>query len=511
MTSAELRETFGLSESAWEEIRSDPGLIAPIDPKYTDGVTKWHGQAFARWLARSHSRLASWVPLLLRPADSTEHRYLGGRYATHEETGAGPDHFAGLWKTDAGVVAVAYPVRSAFTPDRLLDVHEEAATVVVVQHHYDLYGPALEAVDRARPDTVYEPRWSDIAAHIGTQVPWWPSAVRRPAHLTAWQPGDAPVPVDVVTWPSWEPLYALAGTEPEGSPVRGALFTIGHEMRTRAAESTRREIERILDRRGGHSPSGTARAKAERAAMVLPAVAGTEDPGRTETVPSDTVALGLAELCGRTDDLAVECLEQVSMWSDEDLPFGGAFSVTRTRPTREAAEWINRLRPVRPTAIHRLLAANGNDVVGTFVDPVTGTPVVAFKGRFLFSDHREISYLGRAPRRLPAGSVLKEIVLDDPIWVRTTKGVLYPAPCMAAPGLSWGYSGSGPGTLAQCAGRLLDDGGAHAVTYDTRTPEEPALEAFFQIEHKRGTRIPRKELERVRGSSAASSAASVTR
>ncbi|CAL9418672.1 hypothetical protein SUDANB105_01798 [Streptomyces sp. enrichment culture] len=500
MTSAELQETFGLSETAWERIGSDPGLIEPIDLKYTDGVTKWDGQAFARWLARTHPGLAAWVPLLLRPARTAEHHYLGGRYATYEQAGLGHGHFAGLWRTEAGVVAVTYPADTAYAPRSLLDFHEEAATVVVVQHDYDLYGPALEAVDRARPDAEYEPNWSDIAAHIGTRVPWWPSEVRRPEHMTAWRPGDAPAPVDVVTWPSWEPLYALAETEPEGSPVRGALFTIGHEMRDRAARSMRHEVENILEGRGAFSPSATAWAKAERAAMILPAVLGTDDPGRDETVPSDAVALGLAELCGRTDDLAVECLEQVSMWNDENLPFGGAFNVTRTRVTREGAEWINRLRRVPPTAIHRLLAASGDHVVGTFVDPVTGTPVVAFRGRFRFGGDREISYMGRAPRRLPAGSVIKEVVLDDPIWVRTGKGVLYPAPSMAAPGLSWGYRGSGPGTLAQCVGRLLDDGAAHAVTYGTQTPEEPELEAFFQLKHETGTRISRRELERVRAS-----------
>ncbi|HZF92307.1 hypothetical protein [Streptomyces sp.] len=496
MTSAELREIFGLPEDAWRRISSGADMIAPIDPEYTDGVTKWSGQAFARWLARTHPDLAGAVPVLLRPADPAPHRYLGGRHVTQDDTATGHEHFAGSWKTEAGVVTVVYPAEWSDTPSSLLGLHEEAATVVVVRHDHDFYGPALRAADRARPDTEYEPRWSDIAAHIGTQVPWWPSALRRPSHLTAWRPGDPPAPVQVVTWPSWEPLYALARTEPEGSPVRGALFTIGHEMRTGAIASTRHEVEDILERRGRSHRA----ASADRAAMVLPAVPDTDDPGGAETVPSDVVAVGLAELCGRTDDLAVECLEQVSMWSGENLPFGGTFSVTRTSVTREAAEWINRLRRVRPTAIHRLLAESGEQVVGTFVDPVTGTPVVAFKGRFRFRGGREISYLGRAPRRLPAGSVLKEVVLDEPVWVRTSKGVLYPAPCMDAPGLSWGYSGSGPGTLAQCVGRLLDDGAAHAVTYATRA-EEPALRVLFQRKHKTGTRISRRELERVRASS----------
>ncbi|QTE01510.1 hypothetical protein [Streptomyces cyanogenus] len=500
MTAAELQSTFGLSANSWEQITSSPDMPRPMDPKYTDGVTKWAGQYFARWLARQHPLLAGRVPSLLHPAPATKPCYLDGRYATSDEAGWDREHFAGLWETCTGVVAVIYPRSRIGAPRDLLEFHENAATVVTVQPDYDLYGPSLEAVDRALPDLQYEPRWSEVAAHVGTQVPWWPSQLRRPEHLTSWRPGDDPVPVDVVTWPSWEPLYELAGAEPEGSPVRGACFTIGHEMRTKAAEWIEHEVTEILDTRGDFGRGKSPKAAAERAAMVLPAVPSTEDPGRSETVSADVVALGLAELCRRTDDHSVECLEQISMWSREHLPFGGVFSITRTDVSREGAEWINRLRRVSPTAIHRLWTVNGDDPVGTFVDPVTGSPVVAFKGRFMFRDSREISYLGSAPKRLPAGSVLKEVILDEPVWVRTTDDILYPAPSLDAPGLSWGYSGSGPGTLAQCVGRLLDDGSAHAVTYGDRQ-DEPGLEAFFQIKHERGTRIPRQRLEALRTSS----------
>ncbi|MFE6194827.1 hypothetical protein [Streptomyces sp. NPDC057838] len=501
MTASELRERFGLSASDWERISTDAGMIAPVESKHSGGATQWYGQAFARWLARAHPGLADEVPSLLRPASAAHHQYLGGRYATYDEIGPGRAHFAGLWQTETGVVTVVYPTSHACAPHELLDFHEEAATIVVVRHDYALYGPDLVAVDRPRPDTLYEPLWSEVAAHIGTQIPWWPSELRRPDHLLAWRPGDVPVAVEVVTRPSWEPLYELARSEPESSPVRHACFTIGHEMRSRAAESAEHEVTGILDRILELRGSADARAKTERAAMVLPAVPAADNPDRPESAPSDVVALGLAELCARTDDQAVECLEQISMWSEQDLPFGGTFSVTRTHVSRTGAEWINRLRPVRPTAIHRLWAEEGDGTVGTFVDPVTGSPVVAFKGRFMFRDGREISYLGRAPKRLPTGSVLKELVLDDPIWVRTADGVLYPAPSMEAPGLSWGYSGSGPMTLARCVGRLLDDGAAHAVTYGLPQQREPGLEAFFERKHRAGTRISRRELERIRRSS----------
>lgn len=85
--------------------------------------------------------------------------------------------------------------------------------------------------------------------------------------------------------------------------------------------------------------------------------------------------------------------------------------------------------------------------------------------------------------------------------MRTGDGVLYPAPAMDAPGLSWGYNGSGPTWLAECVGRLLDDGGAHAVTYDDDSKDEPGLGELFRIKHKQGTRISRRELVRARNSS----------
>ncbi|MFB7212757.1 hypothetical protein [Streptomyces sp. NPDC056255] len=72
---------------------------------------------------------------------------------------------------------------------------------------------------------------------------------------------------------------------------------------------------------------------------------------------------------------------------------------------------------------------------------------------------------------------------------------------MDAPGLSWGYTGSGPGALATLIGRLLDDGAAHALTYGDKGDVlngEPKLEEFLQLKHQTGTRLNRRLLENVR-------------
>ncbi|MCB5163755.1 hypothetical protein LG634_02705 [Streptomyces bambusae] len=445
------------------------------------------------------------LPVLRRPAaeagDGTGAetgagaRYLGGIHHARDREqseGACEEHFAGLWRTGEGVVAVVYPLEPMFAEAaELLDVHTAAGTIVVVKHAYALDGPELGAVDRARPDLAYSPSWAELSAHLGAPAPWWPSALRRPAHLTAWRPGDEPRPVEVVTHPSWEALYAFAEREPAGSAVRRACFTIGHRIRAGTSESASKRMENLRD---------WAEKPGEPFPMVFPAVPDTDDPGLAEVAADDVVAAGLAALCARTDDAAVECLEDVSLWSGEDLPYGGTFNLMRTDVTRAAAEWINRLRQVHATALHRVEGAD-YDTVGTFVDPVTGSPVVAVKGKFLHRDTHEITYIGRAPKRLPAGSVLKEVVLDDPVWIRTTDGTVYPAPAMDAPGLAWGYRGSGPLTLAECIGRLLDDGAAHAVTYDDDgRSEESGLSALFVKDLPRGTRISRRELERARNS-----------
>ncbi|MEU9861937.1 hypothetical protein AB0D99_13735 [Streptomyces sp. NPDC047971] len=485
LTAMELKEVFGLSEEAWPRLADD--MIEPFDDgAVADGPTRWSGHAFARWLASAHPELAGAGPLLLRPAPPAEYRYLGGEYRDADDD-VRAEYFAGRWDTREGVVAVVHPCAGMPDASSLLDLHTDAAALVVVRRPYAFDGPELQAVDRGRPELVYHPWWSELAAHLGGPVPWWPRALRRRAHLTAWTPGDPPAPVEVVTSPSWEPLYELAGREPEGSPVRRACFTIGHRIRAGAAEHASWEIENLRSWSRGPGDS-----------MVHPAVPSVSEPDPRELATDAVLGAGLAELCGRTDDLAVECLEQVSAWSGEDLPYGGTFEVIRTDVTRAAAEWINRLRPVPPTALHRVWDES-HDTVATFVDPVTGSPVVAVKGKFSFRSVREITYMGRAPRRLPEGTVLKEVILDDPVWVRTADGVLYPAPAMDAPGLSWGYDGSGPLTLAQCVGRLLDDGGAHAVTFDD-DKDEPGLGAYFRIEHERGTRLTRRELVRARGS-----------
>ncbi|MBB4890435.1 hypothetical protein [Streptomyces netropsis] len=501
MTAAELQETFGLSREDWRRIAAEPEMIEPIDPKYTNGVTQWSGHGFVRWLAAHHPDLAHRTPHLLRPAKELAAQYYGGTY-TKRADGFHHEHFAGCWRTAFGSLAIVYPRHHTVPPQELLEHHPEVTTVVVVQHDWNLYGlPNLEAADRAHPTLVYEPRWSELAAHIGSPIPWWPSELRRDSHLTAWKPAHTPEPVQVLTWPEWEPLYDMAFREAKGTPLRLACLSAGREIRSRAVKHTLWEIGKMNELKEAKEDSDYAKRKeAERAWMVIPAFPDLKDPAETETADPETVREGLAQLCQRTDDLAVECLEQISMWSGKDLPFGGSFSVTTTEATPAGAEWIKRLKATEPTAIHRVWDSEHDQITGTFTDPVTNSPVVTKKGYYTSRPTDEVSFHSYAPRQLPEGSRIAEVILDGPIWVRTHDGTLYPAPSMDAPGLSWGYVGSGPGTLAVLIGRLLDNGAAHAVTYedDDSFNAEPKIEALLQIKHKRGTRLSRRLLEDVR-------------
>ncbi|MFF2367826.1 hypothetical protein ACFVU0_34640 [Streptomyces sp. NPDC058122] len=475
-------------------------MVEPIDPRHTGGETMWSGHGFVRWLAAHHPELAHATPHLLRPAKQGLARYLGGKFMKPAAGQYRPHkHFTGRWQTPLGIVAVVYG------PDRpshaeALDYHPDAATVVLVQWHYDLYGlPELQAVDRDRDDLTYDPRWSELASHVGSPVPWWPAPLLNEEHLMEWKPGRRRAPAVVVTEPSWEPLYDMGYTQARGTALRVACLSVGHEIRSRAVKHAQEELDRLNEIKTKAADSNYAqRGKAERAFLTLPGFPDLEDPAEAEVGSRAVIRQGLAELCRRTEDLAVECLEQIKMWSSRDLPFGEAFSVTTQPATDAAAEWIRRLQSCSPTAIHRVWETQRQEITGTYTDPVTHSPVVTKQGHYMFRSTDEVSYHSYAPRRLPAGSVLAEVILDNPIWVRTQNGTLYPAPAVDGRGLSWGYQGSGPGTLATLIGRLLDNGATPALTYEDDINAEPHLEAFLAGKYKHGTVLSRDALLRIR-------------
>jgi hypothetical protein len=81
------------------------------------------------------------------------------------------------------------------------------------------------------------------------------------------------------------------------------------------------------------------------------------------------------------------------------------------------------------------------------------------------------------------------------VWVRTEVGTLYPAPQDHYDGLSWGYSGSGPGNLAILIDRLLVDINAPGAEGSIR---EGGLNELTKLKWPNGTVLDRAVLEAAR-------------
>lgn len=323
MTATQLQEAFGISPADWRRLSEAPGLPEPRDPRDAQEIERWEPAGFARWLAAFHPDLAGRAPLLLRPAGRVDSCYLGGTYGEEPD-----EHFVGFWATGYGSLAIVYPRDRLLTCELMLDRIASAATVVVVSGAGDLLtAPRLLAVDRESPSFVYEPKWSDVSAHIGSAVPWWPQGLLRKEHLVNWSPQDQPVAVAVVGWPDWELFYSVALSEERGSAMRIACRSIGHQIR---AEATQRAASEIADmNRAPENSAYTAEKLSERACMTIPAFPDPTDPGKTEAVEDvETIRDSVAELCRRSDELAIECLRQImQLNAGRYTPFGASIEV----------------------------------------------------------------------------------------------------------------------------------------------------------------------------------------
>lgn len=155
---------------------------------------------------------------------------------------------------------------------------------------------------------------------------------------------------------------------------------------------------------------------------------------------------------------------------------GGPNLLASTSPY--AQEWMARLRPTTPNALHVSLVADDDvpklwhpcvyddtaspaAVAGsgclcwqTFTDPITQLPVVAHHRRNVGPNpnYENWMYYTYAPLALPAAEHLASLVIDvntELFWVRTSSGSLHIAPeDRRSGGYSVGYGGTGPDNLA---------------------------------------------------------------
>jgi hypothetical protein len=117
-------------------------------------------------------------------------------------------------------------------------------------------------------------------------------------------------------------------------------------------------------------------------------------------------------------------------------------------------------------------------------DEASGCPAVRR------TDHLgEVTVYACVPQRISTLAPLSEVVLSgDTIWIRTSDGGLWLTPELHAPGISWGYSGSGPLTLATLLDRLLNDITSPPVT-TYEGPPPPGLESLLEATPQEGTTI----------------------
>jgi hypothetical protein len=465
---ADIARLLGVSRPRVWQLRQQPGFPRPAGEE--GGREYWYEDAILRWAASAGRALARRAPLLYRPAAS-EHaaHYEGGRVIE--------GHVVLTWDSSLGRVCLVYPPPGhAWTPARrLAELVPWAAAVVAVRPDYN-GGPNLDAVDLDAPERSYEPGWTDLARILGAPAPWWPFVLRKPEEMLRWVPGSPPTVTQAMTEPDTGPLLRLAADEPDDSSTKTALLYLARTIQQQATESALQDIQTLNE-------------SADRDAIALAATPLATRPPDEEAPPEHVRRDGWTQLLRRTDTLAAECVAIVRAWDGgEDLPFA---RVSQIHPALDpvAAEWASTLTPTERTAEFALFGERR--IVRAWRDPATDLPVA--------EDDEGVLHAA-VPQFLPAVTPLAEVILDkDLIWIRTEDRRLYIAPEQPGVGVNWGYSGSGPTTLAAVLDRLLDDINAPAPSHRHRRDIPAGLLAVTGNGWETGTVLTRAQLLTARG------------
>ncbi|MGH3851976.1 MAG: hypothetical protein ACRDR6_00440 [Pseudonocardiaceae bacterium] len=452
-------------------------FAAPAGTK--NGQPFWHEDDVYRWAASTHPTLINRVPIRYWPDAE--------RPAAYHRAREIKDVVVQTWKADVGTVCVLWSrpgLTGGLSLGRVAAQLPQADALVYVRSNIDNFGPGLWT---AHPGGVTEwndigARWADLARVLGQPAPYWPYMLRIPTLIAAWRPG-APTAIyptipdiDVDT----TPLLRLAATLPEGNSAHKMLLHLARVIQLRSTDSALEDLERLTECERRSVDAGQHQGNATVVA-ARPLQAPEVDD---ETLDEQHRRAGWLEILDRTDQLSAECVREVSMWdSGADFPFSNPEEIDPA--TEYGAEWAARLEPIERTAAFELIDFDGQ--CETLTDPKTGAPVVL---------QPDGALLAAIPQWLAAFSPLAEVILDSPIWVRTEDGTLYPAPKGHDYGLSWGYVGSGPGSLALLIHRLLDDITAHGFNDINGVSE--GLEELTQTEWPPGTVLTRAQLEAAR-------------
>ncbi|WP_239118054.1 hypothetical protein [Paractinoplanes ferrugineus] len=149
-----------------------------------------------------------------------------------------------------------------------------------------------------------------------------------------------------------------------------------------------------------------------------------------------------------------------------------------------AEEWVQRLEPCAPDALHVALvgskdaaalwhpcvyddpqspvaiAGDGCVCWQTFHDPVTWMPVAANHFRTVSGNHENWRYHTCSPLGFPDGERLASLIIDGgQIWIRNQDGTLHFLPEAYGAGYGTGYGGGGPTELARMIEKIVQQDG----------------------------------------------------
>lgn len=425
--------------------------------------------------------------VLTRPAPGEPGKFGGAR--------AVGDYVILSWVTANGTVGWAHSLRSGNSAARRLadavygqfwdHMHEVYAALVLPQAAVNLdMAPRLYAIDLypdCRLSDSYEVSWRQLAAVLGTRPPWFHPALRDRDTISGWKPGDpsAIVPANHIELPA-RALIELAADEPDGSPAAAVCLWLARHLRRRDAKDAQEAIDEV---RAAATDPGSDCAYVHIAATPAPLLR-LEDNEPDEMVRR----AGWAQIVERRDVLAAAVAETVLRWDGGKAWPVGEPAVFDPASCPAAAEWTARLRPAPagqpPTVLERHLLENVKSVDHgeLLYDDASGCAAVRR------TDHLgEVTVYACVPQRISTLAPLSEVTLSgDTVWIRTSDGGLWLAPSLPGRGLSWGYSGNGPHTLAALLDRLLDDiTGPPISTYHDDPP--PGLESLMEATPQEGT------------------------
>ncbi|QKV73917.1 hypothetical protein [Amycolatopsis sp. Hca4] len=338
------------------------------------------------------------------------------------------------WSTPRGRVVVSWPVDGRVVPmAEVARAVPDAAAYLRVGARWTATGPDLVAVVGAAPAAApMECGWADLARVLGLAAPYWPPGLRDPELIGRWRPGDPVVRCPASTVLPIQPLLELAMLYPANHPAHRAL--------THTAQ-------RIAAGRTAGTPAA-ARLVALRPDQITFAAVddgcAPVDPG---PAPDPVLRLGWREVQNRDDVLAEQCIRIV-----HDFDGGEQLThpqvVTAYLRGEAGAEFAARLRSCSRRAIHVL--TDPLRIGAVLVDPASDAPAaVPLRNPGVV----RVS----APRRLASISALRQVVLEDPVYIRDGDDTLHLAPRGPRSELGWGDDEPGTAALALLLERLLTD------------------------------------------------------